>query len=141
MFLSIKPDSTEAAPFSPNGSVSSTAVSESTNLAQYDQTPLKRIGRRLFSAEEATAKRLQSLYKAVYYFRAYSTYEEMASDLQLMFTNAKTYNKEGSSMYSDAELLDSIVKKRIRSFVQYIATPTRPITKLATFILQLLFSH
>nr|CAH8840900.1 unnamed protein product [Trichobilharzia regenti] len=169
--LSIKPDSTEAAPFSPNGSVSSTAVSESTNLAQYDQTPLKRIGRRLFSAEEATAKRLQSLYKAVYYFRAddghfprdtfvslpskdeypdyyqvisnpidltmikhkmdegkYSTYEEMASDLQLMFTNAKTYNKEGSSMYSDAELLDSIVKKRIRSFVQYIATPTRPIT-------------
>ncbi|CAH8508587.1 unnamed protein product [Heterobilharzia americana] len=168
--LSIKPDNPETAPYSPGANASSTSVSEGTHFLQYDQTPLRRPGRRIFTPEEASIKRLQNLYKAVYYFRAddghfprdtfvslpskeeypdyyqvisnpidltmikhkmdegkYSSHEEMVVDLQLMFNNARNYNEEGSLVYNDAELLDSVVKKRLRSFAQYTSTINRQI--------------
>ncbi|CAH8496888.1 unnamed protein product [Schistosoma intercalatum] len=172
--LNIKPDNSDTVPFSPNGNnltVSSTTLSEGINYPQYDQTPLRRSGHQLVTGEEATLKRLQNLYKTVYYFRAndghyprdtfvslpsrdvhpdyyqvisnpidltmikhkmdegkYSSHDEMVLDLQLMFNNACNYNEEGSSVYNDAKLLDSIVKKRLRTFVSYNGNVNRPIT-------------
>ncbi|CAH8475965.1 unnamed protein product [Schistosoma turkestanicum] len=173
--LNIKPDNPDGASFSPNGNnltVSSTTLSEGMNYyAQYDQTPLKRPGHQIITGEEATLKRLQTLYKTVYYFRAndghyprdtfvslpskdvypdyyqlianpidltmikhkmdegkYSSHDEMVLDLQLMFNNACNYNEEGSSVYNDAKLLDSVVKKRLKTFVSYTGIVNRPLT-------------
>ncbi|KAH8861046.1 Protein polybromo-1 [Schistosoma japonicum] len=172
--LSIKPDNPETASYSPSGNnqtVPSTTVAEGITYSQYDQTPLRRPGRQVVTGEEATVKRLQNLYKAVYYFRAddghfprdtfvslpskdeypdyyqvilnpidltmikhkmdegkYSSHDEMVHDLQLMFNNACSYNEEGSSVYNDAKLLDSVVKKRIRAFVTYNSNVNRLIT-------------
>lgn len=75
--LNIKPDNPDTVPFSPNGNnltVSSTTLSEGINYPQYDQTPLRRSGHQLVTGEEATLKRLQNLYKTVYYFRAVSCF-------------------------------------------------------------------
>lgn len=62
------------------------------------------------------------------YLSQYSSHDEMVLDLQLMFNNACNYNEEGSSVYNDAKLLDSIVKKRLRTFVSYNGNVNRPIT-------------
>ena len=43
----------------------------------------------------------------------------MVADLRLMFNNARRYNEEDSQVYRDADTLDRVVKKRLKSLGPY----------------------
>ena len=47
----------------------------------------------------------------------------MVADLRLMFNNARRYNEEDSQVYRDADTLDRVVKKRLKSLGPYASCP------------------
>lgn len=47
----------------------------------------------------------------------------MVADLRLMFNNARRYNEEESQVYRDADTLDRVVKKRLKSLGPYASCP------------------
>ncbi|KAL5112565.1 Protein polybromo-1 [Taenia crassiceps] len=53
----------------------------------------------------------------------YPTHQAMVADLRLMFNNARRYNEEDSQVYRDADTLDRVVKKRLKSLGPYASCP------------------
>lgn len=53
----------------------------------------------------------------------YPTHQAMVADLRLMFNNARRYNEEDSQVYHDADTLDRVVKKRLKSLGPYASCP------------------
>ncbi|KAI9338453.1 hypothetical protein BDR26DRAFT_803626, partial [Obelidium mucronatum] len=49
--------------------------------------------------------------------RQYKSDEQFAADIQLMLSNAKTYNMEGSQIYKDAQLLEGFFKEQYTKFI------------------------
>ena len=45
----------------------------------------------------------------------YTNLDDFASDFRLMFTNAKTYNEEGSQVYADAQALSDVFESTLET--------------------------
>ncbi len=52
----------------------------------------------------------------------YDTLAAMVDDLETMFSNAETYNEEGSQVYNDAEDLRRVTKAALRVCVACFAS-------------------
>lgn len=47
----------------------------------------------------------------------YTSEQAMVSDFELMFNNARHYNEDGSQIYRDAELLERVMRSKLRSLL------------------------
>lgn len=45
----------------------------------------------------------------------YSSVDDIVADYRLMFSNCRTYNEEGSSIYEDANLLEKVLNEKLKS--------------------------
>ena len=59
-----------------------------------------------------------------YSSQQYTTEAGLVTDLELMFNNARHFNEDGSQVYKDAELLERVLRMKMRSLPVIESSPS-----------------